>query len=193
MDSLEGLAKRARRGDRDAFASIVEQAGPVLFRYLSGELRNRELAEEAYQETWARAVRSLRLYRGEASFTTWLIAIGRRVAGDLQRHRDRDGAPVGDAIYRLAEPTESASYRGQRRSVTYELVEVVEAIDSLPKDLREALLLTRVAGLTYSEVAEILGTKEGTVKSRVFRARKAIVQACYGAEEAEVEGGLSDV
>jgi 2-hydroxycyclohexanecarboxyl-CoA dehydrogenase len=147
METPEELANAAAGGDRNAFASLVRITQPFLWRYLSGVLRDSELAEEAAQETWARVVRSIRLYRGDAAFTTWLIAVARRTMADILRGRERTGVPAGDDIEKLAE----RAPRGGTQDLPYRLIEVSVALRELPAELREAIVLTRVVGLSYSE------------------------------------------
>ncbi len=185
MGLQEKLARSAACGDREAFSALVRTTAPVLERYLWGLLREPDLVEEATQETWARVVRSLRAFRGEAAFTTWLISIAKRVVADLLHKRRHTPTPVGVA------PEEIFGMRHPCQKIPEQAIEVFRALENLPRELREVLVLTRILGCSYRETAAIVGTNEGTVKSRVFRARKLLVDAVGKFDETAV-GGRSD-
>lgn len=164
--SLEETAQAASKGNRAAFEELARTCQPSVWRYAFSVLGERELADEVAQETWARAVRSIRRFRGNSSVLTWLISIERRVIADILSERSRQ-----PPLHRKDEceviPVEqfpSAS------------IEIASLLRALPSEMRDAIILTQVMGLTYDEAADVLNTKSGTVKSRVFRAREFLVE-----------------
>lgn len=159
MSDLERLAADAGRGDRDAFEGLVRRVQAPVWRYAYHLTRSRELADEAAQEAWVRAIRALPRFRGESSVTTWLLTIVRRVVADLL-DRVRQEQPY------VAHPPPQPGIG---------FVDVQLAVAALPPPLRETLVLTQVLGLSYAETAAVTGAKVGTVRSRVFRARSALV------------------
>lgn len=160
MSNLEQLAADAGRGDRDAFERLVQLLQAPVWRYAYHLTRSRELADEAAQDTWVRAIRSLHRFRGDSSVTTWLLTICRRVVADLLEGLKREPPQVSPS------PQPGTGF-----------VDVQLALAGLAPPLREALVLTQVLGMSYAETAEVTGTKLGTVRSRVFRARSALIEA----------------
>jgi RNA polymerase sigma-70 factor (ECF subfamily) len=175
MLDLENLAAEAARGDREAFAELARRLQGPVWRYAYHLTHRLDLADEAAQETWARAVRALRRFRGESQVQTWLLGIARRVVAGLLEEQARQPP---------AHPPNSPS-------CSIGLVEVGLALASLPQDLREVLVLTQVVGLSYLEASCVLGIKLGTVRSRVFRARSALVTALSDRlDDVEADDGL---
>jgi RNA polymerase sigma-70 factor (ECF subfamily) len=160
MSNLEQLAADAGRGDREAFERLVQRLQAPVWRYAYHLTRDRELADEAAQDTWVRAIRALPRFRGESSVTTWMLAICRRVVADLIDGLKREPPQVAPS------PHPGTGF-----------VDVQLALAGLATPLREALVLTQVLGMSYAETAEVTGAKIGTVRSRVFRARSALVEA----------------
>lgn len=160
----------AGKGDREAFGELVGHLQTPIWRFAYYLTRSREIADEATQETWLRAIRALPRFRGESSVLTWLLAIARRVVATLLEDRRRHLA--------APEPVPWTSTA---------LVEVQIELGRLPPALQEALVLTQVVGLSYEETARVTGVKIGTVRSRVFRARVALTSALAGDAGQEVE------
>jgi RNA polymerase sigma-70 factor (ECF subfamily) len=160
MSNLEQLAADAGRGDREAFERLVQRLQAPVWRYAYHLTKDRELADEAAQDTWVRAIRAIPRFRGDSSVVTWLLAICRRVVADRI-----------DSLKREPPGVTSPPHPGTG------LVDVQLALADLATPLREALVLTQVLGLSYAETAEVTGTKIGTVRSRVFRARVALMEA----------------
>lgn len=155
----------ACRGDRRALAEIVALAQPDTWRFIAGLERDREMVEDLTQETLLRVVRGLTKFRAESRFRTWVFAIARNVVRDHQRRLRRRPRPV--AVDERAELPGALDEHG--------IVEVWAAIDALPGRLREVFVLVEVMGLRYREVATLVGVREGTVKSRMFSARQALI------------------
>jgi RNA polymerase sigma-70 factor (ECF subfamily) len=151
------LVRRAQMGSAVAFEQLVVTRGPQLYRYLAIRLRNESDARDALQETFAAAWQSLPTLRQPARFWPWLVAIAAHKAADVLRAR----RPA-------SELDEIAS------SSIDDSVEIREALDRLPPRFREVLLLRFGLELTEHEVADVLGVRVGTVKSRSARARKAL-------------------
>jgi RNA polymerase sigma-70 factor, ECF subfamily len=155
--------RAAAAGDHAAFAAIVRTTQPHVWRFLRHLLGDPDVAADVTQETFVRVHRSLRGFRHESRFTTWLLRIARNAAVDEQRRqiRRRRALRVED----VQPPTPDGSLSTELRA----------AMADLPAALREPFVLVEVFGMKYREVAEVLGVPEGTVKSRVFRARAELV------------------
>ena len=176
MSDLEQLALDAGRGDRDAFERLVQRAQAPVWRYAYHLTRSRELADEASQETWLRAIRALPRFRGDSAVVTWLLTIVRRVVADLLESLKREQPYVAPPA-----PQPATGF-----------VEVQLAVSGLPRPLRETLVLTQVLGMSYAETAAITGTKIGTVRSRVFRARSALAEALGEGRAESMKAGEVD-
>jgi RNA polymerase sigma-70 factor (ECF subfamily) len=160
---------RAREGDLGAFEELVRLYQADVWRFAHHFTRDRALAEDVTQEAFLRAFRFLRTFRGDSKFTSWLFRIARNCAMDAIRartvHLDREPPPpVG--------PTDP-----QAR------LELQTALASVSEEHREPFLLIEVFGLSYREAADVLGVRVGTVKSRMHRARKAMMGALALEEE----------
>ena len=149
------------------FLDEVEAAIPALRRYAYGLVRDRDAADDLVQDCLERALSHKRLWRGDGPLTAWLFRILlNRFRDDRRRQASRPRlAPIGS----IAEPGRTG---GQEAHVT--LREMHEAIGRLPDDQRAALLLVALEGLSLSEAAAILGVPEGTLASRLGRARAAL-------------------
>lgn len=156
------VIRAAAAGDLDAFESLVRMQQLPVWRFLRQFLGDAELAEDVAQETFLRVYRHLPSFAFQSKFTTWTFQIARNAGVDAIRSRERR-----DKYERLT--SEPAPPAEPARSV-----EVAWAIGSLDDRQREALLVVEVFGLSYREAATVLGVPEGTVKSRVFLARKAM-------------------
>jgi RNA polymerase sigma-70 factor (ECF subfamily) len=153
----DALVRRAQMGSAAAFEQLVVARGPELYRYLAMRLRNESDARDALQETFLAAWQSLPSLRQPARFWPWLVAIAAHKAADVVRAR----RPVPDRAGVVDREEEDA-------------LEVREALDRLPPRFREVLLLRYGLQLSEHEVADVLGIRVGTVKSRSARARKAL-------------------
>ena len=155
--------RAAARGGVAAFEELMHGYQAQVWRFLSHLLGDAALAEDVTQETFLRVHGRLRQFRFRSRFSTWVFAIARNAGIDALRARERRA--------RLVESLPS----GQPSVDPAVAVEVTEGVASLPPLLREALLLVEVLGFTYREAGEAVGVPEGTVKSRVFRARQELV------------------
>lgn len=167
------LALAAGKGDRRALEELVRATQRDVWRFLA-HLAGVPAADDLAQETYLRAMRAVRTFRGSSSARTWLLAIARRVVVDqIRSERARPRTVTSD----WAQAAESGGRSGRGFE---ELVEVGVLLDGLDPDRREALVLTQVLGLTYLEAAEVSGCELGTVRSRVARAREDLLTRSRG-------------
>ena len=168
----------ARRGDLHAFEVLVRRYQGDVWRLAFHLLHDEPLAEDATQEAFVRAYRFLPRYRGDSKFLTWLFSIARNCALDELRRAGRRR--------KVADKLEAQPPRAQLDQGT--AIEVREAVESLPMDLREPIVLIDMLGATYRDVATMLDIPEGTIKSRVHRGREILVAMLTpGAEESSNE------
>lgn len=174
MDAAdEALALCARSGDRHAFASLVRRHQDRVFGFLLRMLGVRDEAMDLTQDTFLKAWNALPGWQPQARFTTWLLQIARNAALDLLRRRQRiefvpfDSGADDDKFGDPAPPPEKQFADRQRIGL------LERALGALPADQREILLLRELEDMSYAELAATLGINEGTVKSRLARARTA--------------------
>jgi RNA polymerase sigma-70 factor, ECF subfamily len=170
---------RARKGDLRAFESLVRDYQADVWRFAYHLTRNRATAEDVTQEAFLRAYRGLGSYKGQAKFTSWLLRIVRNCAIDAYR-KTRKETPAPADEQRPADrpgPSEGA----------WERARINDAIRRLPMPLREPFVVIEVLGYSYQEASVILGLRVGTVKSRMHRARAALIE---GLAEREVAGEM---
>lgn len=166
MDDVTALALAARDGDRVALSSFVRQTWTDVARLVTA-VAGRDLAEDAAQETYLRALRALPAYRGDASARVWLMSIARRTAVDAVR-----GATRRRRLARLltAHTTSDAGSVGLGDGVLSEQV-----LGRLETDRRTAFALTQLLGFDYATAAQVCGCPVGTIRSRVARARDQLI------------------
>ena len=167
------LLNAAKAGDLHAFERIVRRYQADVLRLALHVVHDMGAAEDATQETFIRAFRFLHRYRGDSKFSTWLLSIARNCALDELRRSTRGGWPKDDF-----DETEAA-----RDSHAQVGIEIRDALSDLPLELREAVILIDMFGMSYREAATIVKIAEGTVKSRVHRARRLLVETLSPAEE----------
>ena len=170
-DKVQALSARA--GDRQAFAGLVHRHQDRVFGFLLRMIGTRDEAMDLTQDSFLKAWNALPDWRPEARFTTWLIQIARNAALDLLRRRQRikfvsfDANIDSDMVDGHAPSPEKQFSDRQRISL------LQRAVATLPADQREILLLRELEDMSYADLALILGINEGTVKSRLARARAA--------------------
>ena len=166
---LLALAFAAGRGDRDAVEALIRATQRQIHRFVVS-LDGLGDAEDLVQETYLRAVRALPSFAGRSSVRTWLFAIARRAVADHQRrsYRQPATAAVPDWVV-AAEP--AARFRFDDHHA------LVDLLDRLPPERREAFVATQVVGLSYVAAAEVCGCPVGTIRSRVARAREDLIAA----------------
>lgn len=168
------LAARARQGDRRAFATLVRRHQDRVFRFLRRMLDSRDDALDLTQDTFMKAYEALPGWQPQAQFGTRLLQIARNAALDqLRRRRLVEFVPVDEALALAdAGPTPE-----QRLATSWRLDLLERALGRLPAEHREVLLLREIEDLSYAEIAAVLDVAEGTVKSRIARARAALITA----------------
>ena len=185
------LIARAQAGNEDAFGTLMRSHYEPVFRLVNSMLRDEHSARDVCQEIWLTVWRNIASFRGDAKFSTWVHPIATRRAIDHLRGRKRwfsrfipfasDTSEAvseeagGDRITAAPEATEASDPRQdleqQEKRARFE-----RAIASLPPKHRAVLALREVQGLSYDEIAENLGIARGTVMSRLFHARRLLVQ-----------------
>jgi RNA polymerase sigma-70 factor (ECF subfamily) len=179
-DTDQQLVQRAQRGDLRAFDLLVLKYQGRIAALVSRYVSDAGEVEDVTQEAFIKAYRALGKFRGDSAFYTWLyriaanaaknhlVAKGRRPGADATIE-DAEGFDEGGLLSESASP-EALAMGG-------ELAEVVEsALNALPNELKAALMLREFDGLSYDDIADVLGCPVGTVRSRIFRAREAIDQ-----------------
>ena len=179
-DTDQQLVQRAQRGDLRAFDLLVLKYQARIAALISRYVSDAGEVEDVTQEAFIKAYRALGQFRGDSAFYTWLyriaanaaknhlVAKGRR-PGAYATVEDAEGCDEGGLLSESASP-EALAMGG-------ELAEVVEsALKALPDELKAALMLREFDGLSYDDIADVLGCPVGTVRSRIFRAREAIDQ-----------------
>lgn len=163
------LIELAATGDRAAFAELMERHEDMVFAVSLRMMRDREAALDATQETFVTLFRKADRYRGDAAVSTWLYRVTVNTCLDLLRkQRRRPSEPLPDH-FDPTDPTGEDAYGSAELRPSIE-----EALAELPDEFRAAVVLSDLEGRPLGEVASILGVPEGTVKSRVFRARRLL-------------------
>jgi RNA polymerase sigma-70 factor (ECF subfamily) len=163
--------RAAQGGDRSAFARLVERYWDRLYRWLYHLTRDRHAAEDLTQETFLRALAALKSFRPGSNFRAWVFRIGHNNFVNQKRaeRRTKHQLPEDAAAPELSTAETSAE--------NHEALEVVmRAVADLPTDFRKALMLNTYEGLSFREVAKILGTTEETARWRVFKARQKLMK-----------------
>ena len=175
----EQLVERVQRGDKNAFNLLVKKYQHKVVNLVARYVNNPGDVPDVAQEAFIKAYRALPTFRGESAFYTWLYRIavttantyltsqGRRPPSSDVEAEEAEYYGGGEALQEVATP--------ENLTLTDEIKRTVfSAIEALPEDLRTAITLRELEGLSYEEIAEIMDCPVGTVRSRIFRAREAI-------------------
>jgi RNA polymerase sigma-70 factor (ECF subfamily) len=175
----QDLVARVQRGEMAAFDLLVRKYQHRVAAVIARYVRDWSEVQDVAQDTFIRAYRAIGSFRGDAQFSTWLHRIAVNTAKNhLAAHGRRP--PGEDIDIEDAEQFESGLRLRDNDTPERELMRqqlehaVVSAVDDLPPDLREAIQLREVEGMSYEDIAERMGCPIGTVRSRIFRAREAI-------------------
>lgn len=174
------LVERAQRGDKRAFDLLVIKYQRKLARLLSQFIRDAAEVEDITQETFIKAYRSLPSFRGESAFYTWLYRIGINAAKNFLVAQGRRASTTNGFDIEDAENLEEGSQLRELNTPESELMSkqiaqtIHQTLQELPEELRTAINLREIEGLSYEEIASIMSCPTGTVRSRIFRAREAI-------------------
>ena len=171
--------RRAQAGDLGAFEVLVRTCQADAWRYAFHLTRDRTTAEDVTQEAFVRAFRSLGTFRAQSKFASWLMRIVHNCAVDAQVRARRDRV--------LAERAAGGMREERVAPASEDRVRLQEAVDRLPAKLREPFVLIEVLGFDYRETAEVLRVPVGTLKSRMHRARAALMESLGTEEEAADE------
>jgi RNA polymerase sigma-70 factor (ECF subfamily) len=175
----QALVARVQKGERAAFDLLVRKYQHRVAKLIARYVRDRSEVEDVAQEAFLRAYRAIGAFRGESAFYTWLYRIAVNTAKNYLESQGRR-PPGTDLEVEGAEQLDSAeplrdSATPERQLLTEEIASTVRrAIEALPADLRTAITLREIEGLSYEEIAEVMDCPIGTVRSRIFRAREAI-------------------
>lgn len=180
-DADAHLVQRAREGDSDAVTELYRRHERRVYNLALRTLGNPWDAADVSQEAFIKAFRSLDSFKGESRFTTWLHRIVVNAAYDHLR-RQRPEPMEAEIIDDISGPSGSGAVVGSGREGIDPAVDGLsdplrQALMSLNEGFRFAVVLCDLLGFPYSEAAEILGVQEGTIKSRIFRAREALAAA----------------
>ena len=184
IDSDAWLVEQAVAGDQKAFELLVIKYQRRIQRLIGRMVRDVDLVEDIAQETFIRAYRALAQFRGEAQFYTWLYRIAvntaKKALMDLKRN-----PTVSENSFKSDDDDETSPIENELTSsetpdavlASKEIAAAVNAaIEALSEDLRQAITLREIEGLSYEEISEAMSCPIGTVRSRIFRAREAISQ-----------------
>ena len=175
------LVVRVQKGDKTAFDLLVRKYQHKVAKLISRYVRDRREVEDVTQEALIKAYRAIGGFRGESAFYTWLYRIAVNTAKNYLESQSRR-PPGSDMEIESAELIESGEgLRDQatpeRQMLTNEIATTVHRVlELLPPDLRTAITLREIEGMSYEEIAEVMDCPIGTVRSRIFRAREAIDQ-----------------
>ncbi len=176
------LVRRAQSGEKRAFELLVIKYQRKLARLLGRLVRDQAEVEDVTQEAFIKAYRALPSFRGDSAFYTWLYRIGINTAKNYlvtngrrpptstaYSSEDAEGFDDADQLREMNTP--------ENELASKQIAEIVSAtMDELPEELRTAITLREIEGLSYEEIAEIMNCPIGTVRSRIFRAREAIAE-----------------
>jgi RNA polymerase sigma-70 factor (ECF subfamily) len=174
------LVERAQHGDKRAFDLLVSKYQRKLARLLSRFIRDSTEVEDVTQEAFIKAYRALPTFRGDSAFYTWLyrigintaknylVAMGRRAPTTTNiDSEEAEGFEDGDQLRDLNTPEDELASKQVAETVN-------QTLGELPEELRTAITLREIEGLSYEDIANIMNCPIGTVRSRIFRAREAI-------------------
>ena len=182
-DSDAMLVERSVAGDQRAFELLVIKYQRRVERLIGRMVRDVDIVEDIAQETFIRAYRALHQFRGDAKFYTWLYRIAVNTAKKFLLDMKRDRTVSDSAL--SPKDDDDETFRPRNEPSTDETPESVlaakeiaqavsEALAALPEDLRQAITLREMEGMTYEDIAQLMSCPIGTVRSRIFRAREVI-------------------
>jgi RNA polymerase sigma-70 factor (ECF subfamily) len=176
------LVKRVQKGDKKAFDPLVIKYQQRIANLISRFIRDQDEVLDVTQETFIKAYRALPNFRGDSQFYTWLYRVAINTAKNHLATLSRR-PPQGDIEAEIAEQMDMGT-RLKEQETPERLAEeadlkavILESIDKLPEELKTALTLREIDGLSYDEIAEAMDCPIGTVRSRIFRAREAVDKA----------------
>lgn len=175
----QALVERVKNGDKRAFDLLVRKYQHKIISVVTRYVSDWSEAQDVTQEAFIRAYRAIGAFRGDSAFYTWIYKIAINTAKNYLVSRGRR-PPIGDIAIEDAVQLDGASQLRDRATPERELMRqeiertVFDTVEELPEELRTAITLREVDGLSYEEIAETMNCPIGTVRSRIFRAREAI-------------------
>jgi RNA polymerase sigma-70 factor (ECF subfamily) len=176
------LVVRAQHGDQKAFGLLVSKYQRKLARLLSRLIRDPAEVEDVAQETFIKAYRALGNFRGDSAFYTWLYRIGINTAKNYLVSQGRRAPTRTEFDSEEAEGFEEGELlrdnnTPERMLLSKQIGETVNsAMEALPEELRTAITLREIEGMSYEDIAKMMDCPIGTVRSRIFRAREAVAE-----------------
>ena len=180
-DTDQALVERVQKGDKRAFDLLIRKYQHKLVSVISRYVNDWSECQDVAQETFIRAYRAIGNFRGDSQFYTWIYKIAINTAKNhlvsQGRRPPKDDISVDDAVL-----LDGGAWLKERATPEHELLRqeieqtVFDTVEQLPEELKTAITLREVDGLSYEEIAEKMGCPIGTVRSRIFRARDAIDQ-----------------
>ena len=178
----QALVERAQQGDKRAFEQLVGKYQRKLGRLLSRFIRDHAEVEDVAQEVFIKAYRALSTFRGDSAFYTWLYRIGINTAKNHLVAKGRRAPTSTEFDANEAESFEDAAQlhdinTPERLLQSKQIGQTANAaMEALPEELRNAIVLREIEGLSYEEIAVAMKCPIGTVRSRIFRAREAVAE-----------------
>lgn len=173
------LISEVKKGNKQAFDTLVLKYQYRVFKLVARYISDPSEVLDVTQEAFIKAYKAIDSFRGDSSFYTWLYRIAVNTA---KNHLVAMGRRIPESFFDISEIEQFLSksnvkeYSTPERTLIYNEMEhmLFDIIDDLPSDLRTAIMLREMEGLTYDEIAEVMGCPVGTVRSRIFRARESI-------------------
>ncbi len=196
-DADQLLVERVQRGDQAAFEMLVVKYQRRVERLIGRMVRDVDLVPDIAQETFIRAYRAMPQFRGDSAFYTWLYRIAVNTAKRMLLELKRDPLVLQSSLYSGEDGDETSSVENELTDgetpeailASKEIAQAVNsAIEALSEDLRQAVVLREIEGLSYEEIADVMNCPIGTVRSRIFRARESIaskLRPLLGTKEGE--------
>jgi len=176
------LVERVQQGDKEAFGLLVAKYQRKLARLLSRLIRDPAEVEDVTQEAFIKAYRALPSFRGDSAFYTWLYRIGVNTAKNYLVSQGRRAPTATEFDSEEAEGFDEGEQLRDINTPEHVMMSkqigdtVNEAMEALPDELRTAIMLREIEGLSYDEIAKVMDCPIGTVRSRIFRAREAVAE-----------------
>jgi len=180
LDADRELVIAVQRGDAAAYRGLVERYQNKLYHVIYGMVRNQEDARDLTQDAFIKAFKSISSFRAEAKFYTWIYRIGMNLAIDhLRKRKRRDHTEFDEQIAARDSQGQVAEIHqtdSPRKSIERKQIysAIMSALETLPEQQKQVVLLRELEGLSYKEIADIVGIPEGTVMSRLYYARKKL-------------------
>ena len=182
--NVERLVEDAVRGDAHAFEILMETHESRMYAVALRMCQNREDAQDCLQEAMMRVYKALPTFKGESSFSTWAYRITMNTCLDDLRRKKNKAASSLDALLDLGwSPADEDNTPERKFSQKEAQREISRAIQSLPEDMRAAIVLRDIHGFSYEEIASMLSINIGTIKSRISRGREKLREILSGSAE----------